>query len=100
MNESLTDRLPVKKVRVAWPEYHPSHTPGRRHPRFYCCRYFAAEPEPLPADHRLVGLPNCIVLPHMGSNTWESRNSMSVTAAKNILAVFKDEVADGEVALR
>ncbi|ESO88816.1 hypothetical protein LOTGIDRAFT_125448 [Lottia gigantea] len=55
------------------------------------------EPEPLPASHPLVSIPNCIVLPHMGSNTWESRNSMSSTAAKNILAVFHKEKPMGEV---
>lgn len=55
------------------------------------------EPEPLPADHPLVSLPNCIVLPHMGSNTWDSRNSMSETAANNILAVFEDKQAVGLV---
>ena len=53
------------------------------------------EPEPLPAYHPLVSLPNCIVLPHMGSNTWDSRNGMSVTAAKNILAVFEHKKAVG-----
>lgn len=55
------------------------------------------EPEPLPADHRLVSLSNCIVLPHMGSNTWESRNSMAETAANNVLAVFENRQAIGLV---
>lgn len=26
-------------------------------------------PEPLPADHKLLNLPNCIVVPHVGSDT-------------------------------
>ena len=55
------------------------------------------EPEPLPADHKLVSLQNCVILPHMGSNTWDSRNHMSETAAKNILAVFRNESAIGDV---
>lgn len=55
------------------------------------------EPEPLPKDHRLLTLDNCIVLPHMGSNTWDARNHMSETAAKNILSVFHDKQAVGEV---
>lgn len=55
------------------------------------------EPEPLPADHRLVGVDNCIILPHMGSNTWDSRNSMSKTTAENILAVFHNTKAVGEI---
>lgn len=55
------------------------------------------EPEPLPADHKLVSVPNCIILPHMGSNTIESRNSMSETAAQNIVTIFSGERAIGEV---
>lgn len=55
------------------------------------------EPEPLPASHPLVSQHNCIVLPHMGSNTWDSRNSMSETTANNILAIFNEEKAIGLV---
>lgn len=55
------------------------------------------EPEPLPADHPLVHLENCIVLPHMGSNTWDSRNSMSETTANNILSIFNGKPAVGLV---
>ncbi|KAH3790233.1 glyoxylate reductase/hydroxypyruvate reductase-like [Dreissena polymorpha] len=55
------------------------------------------EPEPLPADHPLVSHPKCIILPHMGSNTWDSRNQMSETAAKNIHSAFLKEVAVGDV---
>ncbi|XP_063409606.1 glyoxylate reductase/hydroxypyruvate reductase-like [Mytilus trossulus] len=55
------------------------------------------EPEPLPKDHPLLTLNNCIVLPHMGSNTWESRNSMSEIAATNIISVLNGTNAVGEV---
>ena len=55
------------------------------------------EPEPLPKDHPLVSLPNCVITPHMGSNTWDSRNSMSETAAKCIMCVFKGEKPPGLV---
>lgn len=55
------------------------------------------EPEPLPADHPLVNQQNCIVLPHMGSNTWDSRNSMSETAANNILSIFNEQRPSGLV---
>ena len=55
------------------------------------------EPEPLPKDHRLLTLSNCIVLPHMGSNTWESRNSMSEIAAQNILDIFHGKTPVGQV---
>lgn len=55
------------------------------------------EPEPLPKDHPLLTLENCIVLPHMGSNTWESRISMSEIAAQNILSIFHGKTAVGQV---
>ncbi|KAK3576177.1 hypothetical protein CHS0354_001195 [Potamilus streckersoni] len=45
-------------------------------------------PEPLPVNHPLLTLPNCVILPHMGTNTWEARTSMSINTAKNILAVL------------
>jgi len=44
------------------------------------------DPEPLPADHALVSLPNCIVVPHIGSATVVSRNRMATRAAENLLA--------------
>ncbi len=43
-------------------------------------------PEPLPATHPLVGLPNCIILPHIGSATDESRDAMARIAAENLIA--------------
>lgn len=44
------------------------------------------DPEPLPADHKLMKLPNCLVVPHIGSATIETRNRMAVLAAENLLA--------------
>lgn len=46
------------------------------------------EPEPLPADHPLVRMPNCIVVPHIGSATVETRNRMATLAAQNLLDVL------------
>lgn len=43
-------------------------------------------PEPLPIDHPLLGLKNCIVLPHIGSATHRARNAMAERAARNIVA--------------
>jgi glyoxylate reductase len=48
-------------------------------------------PEPLPADHRLVGMPNCIITPHVASATEETRAKMSELAAKNVIAVLSGE---------
>ncbi len=44
------------------------------------------DPEPLPADHRLLGLPNCLVVPHIGSATRATRDRMAAMAADNLLA--------------
>ncbi|XP_062594273.1 glyoxylate reductase/hydroxypyruvate reductase-like [Saccostrea cucullata] len=58
------------------------------------------DPEPLPADHPLLTLNNCVILPHMGSNTWESRNRMAEIAAENIITVLNNGHPKGEVLQR
>ena len=47
------------------------------------------DPEPLPADHALVSMPNCVVLPHIGSATLQSREAMATMAARNLVAVLE-----------
>ncbi len=59
-------------------------------------RIFAAgldvtDPEPLPADHPLMRLPNCVVAPHIGSGSFAARDATSVLAARNILAALRGE---------
>ena len=44
------------------------------------------EPEPLPADHPLVALPNCVVVPHIASASRVTRGRMAAMAAANLLA--------------
>jgi lactate dehydrogenase-like 2-hydroxyacid dehydrogenase len=44
------------------------------------------EPEPLPADHKLLSLPNCLVVPHIGSASVATRRRMAIMAAENLLA--------------
>ena len=46
------------------------------------------DPEPLPADHPLISLPNCIVVPHIASATVTTRDAMAELAARNLLAVL------------
>lgn len=48
-------------------------------------------PEPLPSDHPLLTLPNCVVIPHLGSATVRTRNDMAIVAAINVLAGLADE---------
>jgi glyoxylate reductase len=49
------------------------------------------EPEPLPADHPLVGLPNCVVVPHIASASRVTRDQMAEMAAANLLAGLRGE---------
>jgi glyoxylate reductase len=44
------------------------------------------DPEPLPADHKLLQLPNLIVTPHIASATVTSRNQMAMMAVRNLVA--------------
>lgn len=43
-------------------------------------------PEPLPTNHLLLTLKNCVVLPHIGSATYSTRGIMSLLTARNLLA--------------
>lgn len=49
------------------------------------------DPEPLPADHPLVSLPNCTIVPHTASGTVQTRDAMATLAARNLLAVLNGE---------
>lgn len=44
------------------------------------------DPEPLRADHPLVGLPNCLIVPHIASATEQTRDAMATKAANNLVA--------------
>jgi len=47
------------------------------------------DPEPLRANHPLLKLPNCIVIPHLGSATLSTRDKMAEIAAENLIAVLE-----------
>ncbi|MCL4504640.1 MAG: D-glycerate dehydrogenase [Chloroflexi bacterium] len=54
-------------------------------------RIFAAgldvtDPEPLPADHPLYTLDNALIVPHIASASFETRNRMADLAADNLIA--------------
>jgi glyoxylate reductase len=44
------------------------------------------DPEPLPPDHPLYSLPNCLIVPHIGSATSNVRRRMAKIACENLLA--------------
>jgi len=49
------------------------------------------DPEPIPVDHPLVGLPNCVIVPHIASASKATRGKMAVMAAANLLAGLKGQ---------
>lgn len=49
------------------------------------------DPEPLPPTHPLVGLPNCLITPHIASASVTARTRMAVLAAENLLAGLRGE---------
>jgi len=44
------------------------------------------DPEPLPPNHPLYSLPNCLIVPHIGSATRGTRRRMAEMACENLLA--------------
>ena len=44
------------------------------------------DPEPLPPDHPLYSLPNCVILPHIGSATERTRKKMAEMTCENLIA--------------
>jgi lactate dehydrogenase-like 2-hydroxyacid dehydrogenase len=49
------------------------------------------DPEPMRADDPLLGLPNCLVVPHVGSATQRTRDRMAEKAARNVIAGLQGE---------
>lgn len=44
------------------------------------------DPEPLPPTHPLYALPNCLIVPHIGSATQQTRHKMAELACINLIA--------------
>ena len=54
------------------------------------------DPEPLPPDHALLELPNCLVVPHIGSASVGTRREMARLAVDNLLAGLADQSMPAE----
>lgn len=54
------------------------------------------EVEPLPKNSPLLKLNNCVVLPHIGSATVETRQAMAVLTANNILSALNEKPMPAE----
>ena len=50
------------------------------------------DPEPLPASHSLLTLPNCLVIPHLGSASVATRARMAFMAVENLLAGLRGDM--------
>lgn len=50
------------------------------------------DPEPLPVDHELLTLPNCLIVPHIGSASIATRNRMAVMAAENLIDALNNKI--------
>src|SRR3954467_8006428 len=56
------------------------------------------DPEPLPADDRLLTAPNLLVVPHVGSATVRTRSRMAELAVDNLLAALAGDQMPNRVA--
>jgi len=59
--------------------------------RLFAAALDVTEPEPLPADSRLLTLENCLVVPHIASASRKTREQMAVMAAQNVVAGLSGE---------
>jgi lactate dehydrogenase-like 2-hydroxyacid dehydrogenase len=48
-------------------------------------------PAPIPSNHKLMALSNCLIVPHVGTATIETRSRMAVMAAENLLTGIRGE---------
>jgi glyoxylate reductase len=49
------------------------------------------DPEPLPPEHELFHLPNCVIAPHVASATVGTRDAMARLCAENLLAGLRGD---------
>jgi glyoxylate reductase len=59
--------------------------------RIFAAGLDVSVPEPLPNDHPLLTLENCLVAPHIASASRKTRAAMSRMAAENLIAGLKGE---------
>jgi glyoxylate reductase len=61
-------------------------TEALRDRRIYAAALDVTDPEPLPRNHPILGLPNVIITPHLGSATDQTRFRMAEMAIDNLMA--------------
>ena len=55
------------------------------------------DPEPIPMDDPLVGLDNCLLVPHIASASRATRSKMAEMAAANLIAGVRGETLPTQV---
>ncbi|GAB1606066.1 glyoxylate reductase/hydroxypyruvate reductase-like [Argonauta hians] len=55
------------------------------------------DPEPLPYDHPLMSLKNCVIVPHIASSTVEARRAMSELTANNMISILSGKEPTGNI---
>ena len=65
--------------------------------QIYAAGLDVTSPEPLPVDHPLHTLPNCTIIPHLGSASVNTRLSMVDLTVRNILAGLRGETLPSPV---
>ena len=59
--------------------------------RIFAAALDVTDPEPIPMDDPLVGLDNCLIVPHIASASRATRGKMAEMAAANLLAGVRGE---------
>ena len=59
--------------------------------RIFAAALDVTDPEPLPMDSPLLELDNCIIVPHIASASFQSRDMMAFISAKNLIAGLNGE---------
>ena len=49
------------------------------------------EPEPISRSDPLLTLDNCLIIPHVGTSTWETREAMTEISVKNLMLGIRGE---------
>ena len=62
-----------------------------RSKRIFAAALDVTNPEPLPPDHPLITLENCVVVPHIASASRQTREKMSLMSAQNLIAGLNGE---------
>ncbi|HLO36242.1 MAG TPA: NAD(P)-dependent oxidoreductase, partial [Candidatus Deferrimicrobium sp.] len=70
---------------------HPALADALRSGRIFAAALDVTDPEPIPMDDPLVGLDNCLIVPHIASASRATRGRMAEMAAANLLAGVRGE---------